>query len=94
MAGLASISELCGDEGRFARLLGTITAYRGVGVFTLAKDIDWLPKAEECIKRDPKLRAGERDYQVLPLSLPTDEIKSLRDSELPKAISQYSSFNI
>lgn len=39
------------------RYWGTITVYRGVGVYTLAKDVGWFPKAERRIRLDPKLLA-------------------------------------
>ena len=57
IAGLASVYERKGDMWKFARLTGAVGERRDIGLFTMTKDIDWLPKAEERIKSDPELLA-------------------------------------
>lgn len=56
-AGLADIAENQGNTKRFARLVGALEGHDEADDLSIGSYVDWLPKAEERIKRDPELIA-------------------------------------
>ena len=56
-AGLAKIADIQGDNTKFARLVGILDGREQTGVHSMPNDPDWFPKADDRIKRDPRLRA-------------------------------------